>query len=99
MIAKNLNYFNIGMSNLQYIYLGQAQEFSQRTLTNMGYFWDINCRTYYFRMGKNGTKIYNFDDPVEFGDAAAETHMVDDQRIGTSHDVLKGDDFMQDVTH
>lgn len=50
-------------------------------------------------MDKNGRKMYNFDDLAEFGDVVAETHMVDDQPIGTSHDVLKGDDFMQDSTH
>lgn len=50
-------------------------------------------------MGKNGRKIYNFDDPVEFGDDVTETHMDVDQTIGTSHDVPEGDAFMQDVTH
>lgn len=41
MITKILNYFNIGMPNLAYKYLGPAQEFSQCTLTNMGYFLDV----------------------------------------------------------
>lgn len=41
MITKILNYFNTGMPNLNYKSLGPAQEFYQRTLTNMGYFWDI----------------------------------------------------------
>lgn len=76
MIAKILNYFNIEMLNLQYRYSGQAQEFSQHKLINMGYFWDENRRVYYFCMGKNDRKIYNFDDPSEFGDESAETHML-----------------------
>lgn len=79
MIAKILNYFNIGMLNLQYRSTIRAQEFSQHTLPNMGYFWNVNRRVYYFRMGKNGRKIYNFDDPVEFDDDATMKHMVDDQ--------------------
>lgn len=54
MISKILNYFNIGILNLQYRSLRLAQEFSQRTLTNMGYFQGGNHRVYYFRMGKNG---------------------------------------------
>lgn len=70
MIVKILNYFNIGMPNLTYKSSGQAQEFSQRTLTNMGYFWNLHRRAYYFWMGKNGKKIINFDDPVEFSDDA-----------------------------
>lgn len=48
----------------------------------MGYFWGENHRVYYFRMGKNGRKIYNFDDPVEFDDHVVNTHVVDDQPIG-----------------
>lgn len=65
----------------------------------MGYFWDENHRVYYFRMGKNGRKIYNLDDPAEFGDDADETHVVDDQQISTSHDVPQGYAFIQNVTH
>ena len=68
MITKILNYFNIGMPNLIYKSPGPAQEFSQHTLINLGYFWDINRRAYYFRAGKNGRKIYNFDDLAEFGE-------------------------------
>lgn len=50
-------------------------------------------------MGKNDRKIYNFHDPAEFEDAAVETRMVDDQPIGTSHDVPEGNAFLQDATH
>lgn len=50
-------------------------------------------------MGKNCRKIYNFDDPAEFGDDDTMKHMVDDQPIGTSHGIHEGGDFMQDVTH
>lgn len=64
-----------------------AQEFSKPTFTNMGYFWDENHRVHYFYVSKNGKKIYNFDDPSEFVDAAAEPHVVNDQRIGASHGV------------
>lgn len=78
MITKILNYFNIGMPDLTYKSRGFAQEFSQQTLHNLGYFGDINRRAYYFRSGKNGRKIYNFDDPAKFGDDAAEAH-VDDE--------------------
>lgn len=65
----------------------------------MVYFWNENHRVYYFRVSKKGRKIYNFDDPAEFGDEAAETHMVDDQPIGASHGVPQGDMFMQDDDH
>lgn len=99
MISKILNYFNIGMPNLSYISPGQAQDFSQRTLTNMGYFWNVNHWAYYLCMGKNGRKIYNFDDLVEFGDDAAEAHMDDELPIGTCHDVPEDDDFMHDTTN
>lgn len=99
MIVKILNYFNIWMPNLQYKSLSMAQEFSQRILINMGYFWDENHRVYYFRVGKSGRKMYNFDDPTEFVDATTEQHVVDDQPIGISHGVPQGDAFMQDVEH
>lgn len=75
------------MPNLTYKSPYQAQEFSQRTLTNMGYFRDVNHRAYYFCMGKNGRKTYNFDDLVEFDVVAAEAHMDDEKPIGASHDV------------
>lgn len=94
-----MNYFNIGMPNLTYRSQGQDQDFSQCTLTNMGYFWDISCRVYCFRMGKNGRKTYNFDDPALFGDDAAEADLDDEQPIGTSHGVSKGDVVFQDATH
>lgn len=64
MIAKILNYFKIGIPNLTYTSPDQAQEFSRCTLTNMGYFWEVNHSAYYFRTGENGRKIYNFDDPT-----------------------------------
>lgn len=91
MITKILNYFNICMTNLTYRSTGLTQEFSQCTLTNMSYFWDINHQAYYFRMGKNGKKIYNFDDSAQFGDDATEGHMDDEQLIGTSNHVPEGD--------
>lgn len=97
MIAKILNYLNIGMPNLQHRSPSMAQEFSQRTLTNMGYFWDEDHRVYYFRVSKNGKKIYNFDDPTEFVDVAVEPHVVEDQPIGAPHGVPQGDTVMQDV--
>lgn len=87
------------MSNLQYRSPSMDQEFSHRTLTNMGYFWDEKHRVYYFHVSKNGRKIYNFDDPAEFGDEVIETHVADDQPIGDSHDVPQGDAFMQDADH
>lgn len=45
MISKISNYFNIGMPNLHYKSSSMDQEFSQRILTNMGYFWDeaVGC--------------------------------------------------------
>lgn len=78
MITKTLNYFNIGMPNLNYKSPGYAKEFSQRTLTNLGYFWDINCWANYFRACKNGWKFYNFDDHAEFGDDVAEAQIDDE---------------------
>lgn len=54
---------------------------------------------YYFRVSKNGKEIYNFDDHVEFVDANAETHMVDDQPFGAPHGVPQGDAVMQDADH
>lgn len=65
----------------------------------MGYFRNVNRWVYYFRIGKNGMNIYNFDDPTEFGDEVVETHMIDDQPIDTSHDVPEGDAFMHDAAH
>lgn len=78
MITKILNYFNTDIPNITYKSPGHVQEFSQRTLTNVGYFWYINRRAYYFLAGKNARKIYNFDDPVEFCDEEAEVHMDDE---------------------
>lgn len=54
----------------------------------------MNHRAYYFCAGKNGRNIYNFDDPTEFGDDAAEAHMDDEQPMGVPHDVLEGDVIM-----
>lgn len=50
-------------------------------------------------MGKNGRKIYNFDDHVEFGEDVVEARMDDEQPIVASHDVHKGDAVMKDVPH
>ncbi|CAI8589579.1 unnamed protein product [Vicia faba] len=97
MIFKIFKHFNIGIPNLKYRSPGMAQEFSQRTLTNMGYFWDENRKVYYFGGKKNGKKIYNFDDPTEFIDSTTEPHVVDGQPIGAPqvdavmHDVIHGD--------
>lgn len=41
MISKSMKLFNIGLPNLSYKSLGSVQEFSQRNLTNLGYFWDV----------------------------------------------------------
>ncbi|CAI8605807.1 unnamed protein product [Vicia faba] len=63
----------------------------------MEYFWDEDCKVYYFRVKKNGKKIYNFNDLDEFIDSTAKTHVVDDQPIGAPqvdaviHDVFHGD--------
>lgn len=47
MISKILKFFNIGLPSLSYKSLGSAQDFSQRTLTTLGYFWDVQRRVYY----------------------------------------------------
>lgn len=99
VIAKILNYFNIVLPNLTYKSPGQAQEFSQHTLNNMGYFLDLNRQAYYFHICKNGRKIYNFDDPLEFSDDTTKAHTDNEQPIGASHDVLEGDVDMHDATH
>lgn len=83
------------MPKLQYRSPSMAQEFSQHTLTNIGYFWDENGRVYYFSVIKNGREIYNLDDPTEFVDAAVEPHVVVNQPIGASHGVPQGDALMQ----
>lgn len=82
------------MPNLTYKSPGPAQEFSQRTLTSFGYFWDINRRAYYFWAGKNGGKFYNFDDPAEFGDDDVDAPMDDEKPMGVPHGVSEGDAFM-----
>lgn len=76
-----------------------AKELSQRTLTNMGYFQDEDRRVYYLCVSKNGKKIYNFDDLVEFVDVAAEPHVVDDQPIGAYRGAPQDDVVMQDDDH
>ncbi|CAI8585310.1 unnamed protein product [Vicia faba] len=96
MIFKILKHFNIGILNLQYRSPSMALEFSQCTLTNMEYFLDKDRHLYYFRVSKNGKKIYNFDDSAEFVDAATEPHMVDDQPINTPHGAPQIDADMQD---
>lgn len=99
MITKILNYFEIGMPNLTYKSPGPAQEFSQRTLTNLGYFWDINRQAYYFRAGKSDRKIYNFDDPAEFGDDVDDAHIDGEQLMGVPQDVPKGVAVIQDAPY
>ncbi|CAI8585311.1 unnamed protein product [Vicia faba] len=97
MIFKILKHFNIGIPNLQYRSPSMALEFSQCTLTNMGYFWDKDRHLYYFCVSKNGKKICNFDDPVEFVDVVTEPHMIDDQLIDTPHGAPQVDADVQDV--
>ncbi|CAI8584050.1 unnamed protein product [Vicia faba] len=65
----------------------------------MGYFWDKGCKVYYFRVKKNGKKMYNFNGPVEFVNSTAELHMVDDQPISASHDASQVDTDMHDTGH
>lgn len=54
---------------------------------------------YYFHVRNNGNKIYNFDDPTKFVDAASEPHVFDDQPISAPHVVPKDDAVMQDADH
>lgn len=70
MIAKIINLFNIGVPNLVYISPGLSQEFSQHIITNLGYFWHEKKEVNYFRVRGKRRRIYNFDDPVEFEEAA-----------------------------
>lgn len=84
MITKILNIFNIGVANLVYLFLRLPQEFSLRTLTNMGYFWDWAGEVYYLRIRDNHRSIYNFDGLIEFeeGNDAPE---IDEEPIGDTH--------------
>lgn len=99
MIAKILNYFDIGMPNLTYKSPGLSQEFSHHTLINMNYFWDTNRQVYYIRLSKHGMKVYTFDDHVKCGDDAAKACMDDEQPIRVQHDVTEGGVIMHDVPH
>lgn len=53
------------------------------TLTNLGYFWDVQRKAYYFVASKNSRRIYNFDDPTAFDDEGEEegVHMEDKHHI------------------
>jgi hypothetical protein len=84
MIAKILNYFDIGLPNLTYKSPGLSQEFSHRTLVNMNYFWDVNRQVYYLRLSKHGRKVCNFNNPIESDEDASEAHMNDEQTYGGS---------------
>lgn len=97
MIAKILNYFDIGFPNLAYKSPGSSQEFSHCTLVNMNYFWDVIHQVYYLGLSKHGRKVYNFDDPIEYGDDAAEAHMDHEQPMEVHHDGTEGDAVMHDA--
>ena len=44
MVAKIINYFDIGFPNLTYKSPGSSQEFSHCALVNLDYFWDTYHR-------------------------------------------------------
>ncbi|CAI8586620.1 unnamed protein product [Vicia faba] len=73
MIAKIINYNN-RIPNILYRFSIDAQEYTQCTLTNMGYIWDEQNEAYYFRIGKTGDPIYNSDDPGAFDGNVVEQH-------------------------
>lgn len=52
---------------------------------------------YYLRLSKHGRKVYNFDDPIEYGDNIIEAHMDDDKPIGVHHYITEGDVVMHDA--
>lgn len=83
MISIFLKFFNIFLPNLSYKSHGSTQEFSQRTLKNLWYFWDVQHREYYFPSNKNAGRIYNFDDPAALEDECEEegVHMKDKHHI------------------
>lgn len=97
MIAKIIDYFNIGLLNLTYKYPGSSQEVSHRTLVNMNYFWDEKCYVYYLCLCKHGRKVYDFDDHIECGDDAAEASMNDEKPMGFHHDVTEGGVVIHDA--
>lgn len=94
MIAKILNYFDIGLPNLTYKSPNSSQEFSHHTLSNMNYFW-----VSYLRLSKHGKKVYNFYDHVKCVDDAAEGHMDDEKPMGVHYDVTEGDDVMHEAPY
>lgn len=99
MISKILKFFNIGLPNLSYKSRGYAQEFSQRNLTNLGYFLDVLHRAYYFLAGKNAKRIYNFDSLAAFEDEGEEEgiHIEDGHHIGDHQNIHEEDAMMHDA--
>lgn len=47
-------------------------------MTNMGYHWDANIKTYFYRMKGSGKITYNYDDPTKFGPVIVEKQPVED---------------------
>lgn len=99
MISKILKFFNIGLPNLSYKSHGSSQVFSQRALTNLGYFWDVQHMAYYFLASKSPRRIYNFDDSDAFEDECEEkgVHMEDDKHIGGHRNLHEEDTLMHDA--
>lgn len=101
MILKILKFFNICLFNLSYKSPRSTQEFSQRTLTNLGYVWNVQRMTYYLHASKNSKRIYYFDDPTAFeGEDEEEkcVHMVDEKHIGDNQNPPEGDAMMHDAS-
>lgn len=94
-----MKFLNIGLPNLSYKSPGSVQEFSQRTLTNLGYFWDVQQMAYYFLAGKNAIRVYNFDDPADFKDEGEEegVHMEDEHHTGNKKNLNEEDAMMHDA--
>lgn len=93
MIAKILKHFCISVQNLQYISLGQAQEFKKSTMTHMEYHWYNGLKVYFNKTKGSGRVVYSYDDPAEFGIVNAkeqqveeQVHHVDIDMVDTHHD-------------
>src|SRR3954470_22661440 len=92
IIQTIVNHFGMRLDHLHYTRIHQSQEFSQTTLTFMGYHWNPVRKTYYLIQKGTGKVIYNYDDPTEFGNNAGN------EEEGLDQDNANDDDHhMEDV--
>lgn len=89
MIQTIMNYFLFDITGLPYTRIKSVQEFSQTSMTLMGYNWNDSIKSYNFIKKGTGKIIHNYDEPNEFLiDGGDEAEEQEPENVLEDHEML-----------